>query len=117
MGREERDCYGLSMVGLQGEYGPAACQSGLRGRGRVSEVEACLEAVAQRLVPQQRLASCQTAAYKKTHFSGFQRIRNPHDGSAFNDSLTRAPVIKPGTTEGTALVGRLDIFPFYFNFL
>lgn len=52
------------MAELQEEYGPAVCQSGLRGCNRVSEVEACQEAAAQRQVPQQRWASCPPAAYK-----------------------------------------------------
>lgn len=46
------------------EHRPEVCQAGLQRRGRVLEVEARLEAAAQRQVPQQRRASLLPAAYK-----------------------------------------------------
>lgn len=101
MEKEETGFYSLNMAELQTEYGPAVCQSGLRGCNRVSEVEVCQEAAAQRQVPQQRWASCPPAAYK--NFFLLDSCAYGHDGSACNDSLTSVPVIKPGTTEGRTL--------------
>lgn len=60
---------------------PEVCQSGLQRPGRVLEVEACLEAAAQRQVPQQRRASLPPAAYKTlavAHTSSTRPTAVPH---------------------------------------